>query len=203
MGRVPTDGAAMKPIQVMRYRGVTAVSSHTDDFNVNTLSQYTQYADVSANWSIANGYLLATTGVQSVLTRNGVSFADGQISAIITKASDTGLVLRLKDNSNYYVAVIVDGSSDVVSARNSVIVYKRVGGNYTTVGQRAGISSFVRGTPKNLSFSAVGNALTVKVDGVTYISATDSSITGAGLCGTRVNSEATTNEHSFDSLTWP
>lgn len=192
----------MKPVQVMRYRGTVAPpTAGTDDFNVNSLGNYTEYADTSANWAISGGFLTATNNsAQAVLTRNGVSFANGEISAVITEADDTGLVLRLQNNNNYYVAVIYDNSCPIPASRNSVIIYKRVGGSYSIVGARATIPLFTRGTPKNLAFSASGNALTVKVDGVTYISTTDSSLLGAGRCGPRVNGPSA---HKFDSFTWP
>ncbi len=194
----------MKPIQVMRYRSVISQGDiRTDDFNSNTLGNYTEYADAPANWSISGGFLSATSGSQAILTRNGVSFADGEVSTIVTHASDTGLVLRLLNNSNYYVAVIADDSSPVISSRNSVVIYKRIGGSYSIVGARSSIPLFVRGTPKSLSFSAVGNALTVKVDGVTSINVTDSSISTSGRCGLRVHSEGSGYSHKFDSFTWP
>lgn len=193
----------MKPIQVMRYRSVISqFAIKTDEFNSNTLGNYTEYADAPANWSISGGFLSATSGVQAVLTRNGVSFADGEVSAIVTHAPSTGLVLRLLNNSNYYVAVIVDNSNINSSIQNSVTIYKRVGGTFSIVGATAHIPLFVPGTPKSLSFSAVGNKLTVKVDGVTYINATDSSILTTGLCGPRVY-EISGYTHKFDSFTWP
>lgn len=175
-------------------------SGGTDDFSTNTLSSYTEYADTAASWSIASGYLSASYGSQAILTRNGVSFADGEVSAVITEANDTGLALRLANNSNYYVAVIYDDSSTNTLQRNTVTIYKRVGGTYTQIGTSVSIPTFNRGTATTFAFSASGTALVVKVNGTTYINTTDSAISAAGRCGPRINGAG---GHKFDSLTWP
>lgn len=172
----------------------------TDDFSTNTLSSYTQYADSAGSWSIAGGYLLASNGPQAILTRNGVSFSNGEVSCVVTDANDTGLVLRLADNSNYYVAVIYDNSSTNTPVRNTVTIYKRVGGTYTQVGSNVAIPTFNRGTATTFAFSASGTALVVKVNGTTYISTTDSAISAAGRCGPRING---VGGHKFDSFTYP
>lgn len=179
------------------YRFAVIPSGNTDDFSTNTLPDYTEYADTPADWNIAGGSLNASTANQSILTRNGVSFADGEVSCVISEAEDAGLVLRLTDNNNYYVAVIADGSNPTTP--NRVIIFKRVGGGFAGVGSSASIPTFTRGTPTNMSFSAVGNLLTVKVNGVTYISITDSSH-ASGMCGPRAGSNGA---FKMESFSWP
>lgn len=170
-----------------------------DDFSSNSLPYYTQYADTAGTYAISSGLLSMTvSGVQSVLTRNGVSFADGEISCVLTQAYDAGLVLRLQDNNNYYVTTVADASGNIGGGGpQSMRIYKRVGGAYTQVGSTAMIS-FTRGTSHSMSFSAIGSLLTVNFDGVTKITATDTGISAAGKCGLRANQAPAV----FDSFTW-
>lgn len=180
--------------------GASGGGGGTDNFSTNTLSSYTEYADSAGSWSISGGYLSASAGAQAILTRNGVSFANGEVSASITEANDTGLALRLANNSNYYVAVIYDNSSTNTLIRNTVTIYKRVGGTFTQIGTNVSIPTFNRGTATTFSFSASGTNLVVKVNGTTYINTTDSAHSAAGLCGPRINGAG---GHKFDSFTWP
>ena len=175
-------------------------SGGTDNFSTNTIAQYTQYYDTIANWAISGGSLSASTGAQSVLTRNGVSFADGETSCIITQANDAGLALRLTDKNNYYMAAIYDNAAANVASRNNVRLYKRVAGTFTEIVGLTPIPTFTRGVPTKLSLSASGSALAVKVNDVTYISTTDASLTGSGKCGPRTNGVVA---NIFDSFTWP
>lgn len=172
----------------------------TDDFSTNTLSSYTEFADNAAGYSISGGFLIATStpqNKQSILTRNGISFVNGEASIVITEANDAGLALRLQDNNNYYLAVVQDNSSTGANP-NNVLLYKKVGGSYTQLGSTVTVS-FVRGTSHTLSFSASGTSLVVKFDGVTRISVTDSAISAAGKCGPRTNG----GNFKVDSFTWP
>jgi len=176
-----------------------AVGGGRDDFSSNTLSSYTEYADGTANWSISGGYLSASGGAQSVLTRNGVSFSDGEVSCVVTDANDTGLALRLTDAKNYYLAAIYDNSSTSTPGKNKVRLYKRVSGSFSQIGSEAMIPTFIRGTPTTFTFSANGGSLAVKVNGVTYLAATDTAH-ASGLCGLRIN---VAGAHKFDSFMWP
>lgn len=199
MGRFLADGAAMKPIKVMRYRVAAggSVGPGADDFSSNTLGSYTQYADTPANWSISGGYLNSSTAAQAVLTRNGVSFVDGEASCVVTQANDAGVALRLQDLGTYYVAVVHDASGTNGST-NNVELFKRVGGTFTKLGTTVTIS-FVRGSPHTLTLGASGSSIYVKFDGATKISVSDTSISTAGKCGPRVNNGMC----QFDSFTWP
>lgn len=173
----------------------------TDDFSTNTLSSYTEYANSSISWVISGGVLSCSSGSgtkQSILTRNGVTFADGEVSCVISVADDAGLVLRLVDNNNYYVAAISDASAVIGAGnKNKVKLYKRVAGTFTQLGTTQSIS-FTRGTPQTFSLSAAGTTLTVKFNGSALITTTDASLT-TGKCGPRSDS----NRATFDSFTWP
>lgn len=191
----------MKPITLMRYRAAPGGGSvvTSDDFSSNTIGSYTEYANSAANWAIAGGYLSATSGAQSVLTRNGVLFAGGEVQGVITEAQDTGLVLRLVDAGNYYLAVIYDNLASDSPRRNTVTLYKRAGGIFTQLAANVAIPTFTRGTPQVLAFSASGTNLIVKVNGTTYITVSDNSLTSAGRCGVRMNAAGA---HKFDSFKW-
>jgi len=172
----------------------------TDDFSTNTIASYTEYASVSVRWFVDTsngGTMLQQYSNESVLTRNGVSFADGHVSMVTSQASDSGLALRLLDKNNYYLAVIKDGSH---TPGNVVIVYKRVGGTFTQLGSSA--INFPINTVHSLAFSANGSSLVASFDGTPVVTVTDTSIAGAGKCGMRSGSTST-GLNPFGSFTWP
>lgn len=177
-----------------------AASGGTDNFSSNTIAQYTQYADTNANWAISGGTLSASSGAQSVLTRNGVSFADGEVSCVITQANDAGLAVRLADKDNYYLAVIYDNSVSTPTQRSRVRLYKRVSGTFTEIVGLTPIPTFVRGVQTKLALDVNGTSITVSVNDVVYISTTDSSLAAPGKCGPRSTS---TIANIFDSFSWP
>lgn len=192
-GRHAMVAAAFKPAQG------AAPAANTDPFDTDTLSQYVAYQDAGSDWSISGGKLQGGTASQSILARGGVSFADGEVSCVITHANDAGLALRLQDVNNYYLLVIKDESSTSGSGAGTVVIYKRIAGTYTQIGVSAGIA-FTRGTAHTVTFRAVGTLLEADFDGVNKLSVTDSSITAAGLCGPRGNGSG---NNTYDSLTWP
>lgn len=186
------------PAGVGLVRPGTAGAGNIDDFSTNTLSSYTEYADNAAGYSITGGFLIATAtpvNKQSALTRNGVTLANGEVSCVITRANDAGLVIRLTDNNNYYVAVVRDASS--TGTQNRAELYKKVSGSYTQLGSTA-VIAFTRDTSHTLALSASGTAIAVKFDGSTIISATDSAHS-TGKCGLRTNG----GEFKVDSFSWP
>lgn len=174
-------------------------SAGVDDFSADTLGNYTAYEDGASTWAITDGKLEGGQANQSVLTRNGVSFVDGEVSCVTTRANDAGLVLRLQNVSNYYLLVFKDESSNTGGA-GTVVIYKRVGGAFTQIGASAGIA-FTRGTSHTVVFRANGTSLQADFDGVNKLSVTDSAISAAGLCGPRGNAPSGLN--TFDSFTWP
>lgn len=170
---------------------------NTDTFDTDSLSEYVEYANIPVSYSISSGALIAVggDGYQSVLTRTSAgTFADGEVSCVLRQANDAGLVLRLTDNNNYLLAAIYDSGSP---ASNRVILYRRNGGSFTLV--NSATISFPRGTPRTFSFRMMGTAATVKMDGVTVLTATVTSNTAAGLCGMRANA----GTQIFESFSWP
>lgn len=182
---------------MMAGAGSAPPPGNTDTFDTDSLSEYVEYANIPVSYSISNGALIAVgdTGYQSVLTRTSAgTFADGEVSCVLRQANDAGLVLRLTDRNNYLLAAIYDSGSP---SSNRVILYRRNGGSFTEVA-RATIS-FPRGTPRTFSFRMMGTAATVKMDGVTVLTATVTSNTAAGLCGMRANA----GTQIFESFSWP
>lgn len=177
----------------------TSPTGSTDDFNVDSLSSYTQYADSTGTWSVSGGYLSESGGEQSILVRKGVSFADGEVSCVITQAFDAGLVLRLLDNNNFYIATIKDASGNGGgSGMNTVQIYKKILGAWESLGSPASIS-FPSNTSHAFAFSAVGATLKATFDGVEVRSVTNSALSGPGMCGIRSH----VGPAKFDSFTWP
>ncbi|MBS0218070.1 MAG: hypothetical protein JSR63_07770 [Proteobacteria bacterium] len=182
----------------MMLRKNGSATGHFDDFSSNTIANYTEYASVgSASWSISGGLLVAANSIasspQSILTRNGVSFSDGTAGIVITRADDAGVALRVLNQSNYYCANVYDASSGS-GVTNQVRLYKRVSGSFTQLGSTQTIS-FTRNTAHTLEIVASGTTISLKFDGVTKISVTDSSLS-SGKCGPRTNA-GTTNIDSF------
>lgn len=153
-----------------------------DTFDTDSTSQYTQYADVNATWSIASGELTATGGYLANFIRNGTSYTDVVIEADINHTYNGGLVARFVDNNNYYMLVTFDDSGGFPP--HNFEIYKRVGGTLTRVAGPVNIS-WPRGTSKNIRFAVSGSTLTGYADGVQVITATDSAIAGPGGVGMR------------------
>lgn len=188
--------------QALLAAGGIVATTQTDTFATNTLADYYGgYADSPPTWSISGGILTATSSNQALLTRiagSPTSITDGTISCVMTESEDAGLALRVTSGTSYYVAVVRDGSNS--GSPNSANIYRRSGG-FTQIGSTStGVISWTRGTPHVVEFTIAGTALTLKVDGVTVVSTTDSALSAGGSFGMRVNG---IGPNKFDSFTWP
>ena len=168
-----------------------------DLFDTDTTAKYTQVADAAGTWAVSGGELVATGGTQALFIRNAVSFKDGWVEADINHAYDGGLVLRFINNSNYYLAALLDDSGH--SPNENVRIYKRVGGTYTQLGGSVNIT-WTRGVSKTFRFQAAGTTLQVFVDGVSQLSVTDSAIAGPGGVGMRNNTSSM--QSKYQALRW-
>lgn len=153
-----------------------------DLFDSDTTAHYTQTADTAATWAIANGELVATGGNQAIFTRNGASYTDVAVEADVSWAHSGGLVLRVVDNSNYYLVALADDTS---SATINIQVFKRVAGPFTQIGSNVDIGGWPRGMTRRFRFTAVGTTLKVYVDDWEVFSAVDSAHAGPGGVGMR------------------
>lgn len=139
-----------------------------------TVQSYNNYANVTAN----------TDNAGSFYTLEGTyPNADYEISSNIAFSAGTSsytrsMGLRVQDANNMYL--LRYGAS-------TMIMYKRVSGTWSTIGTASGINLVgnltTPYTGDSISFSAVGTTLTAKVNGVTKLTVTDSSITATGKAG--------------------
>ena len=167
-----------------------------DDFSSNTIANYTEFAGTTATWAVSGGFLQPTTvSAQSILTRNDISFKNGEVSASLTQADDAGIALRVQDVNNYYMVAISDASA-TTGTPNTVRLWKRVAGTFTALTPNIAIA-FVRGTAHTLTLRANGIGFQVDFDGANLATVTDSAIGTIGKIGARCNGSITPK---FDSL---
>ncbi len=140
-----------------------------------TVQSYNNHATVTANTSNAGSFYTAegTYPDADYEISSSVNFAGGDSN--YTRS----MGLRVQDANNMYL-LRYGGST--------MIMYKRVSGTWSTIGTASGVS-LVGNTSSSpyigetVSFSAVGTTLTAKVNGVTKLTVTDSSITATGKAG--------------------
>ncbi|MBP6912589.1 MAG: Ig-like domain-containing protein [Candidatus Pacebacteria bacterium] len=139
-----------------------------------TVQSYNNHATVTANTSNAGSFYTVegTYPDADYEISSSVNFAGGDSS--YTRS----MGLRVQDSNNMYL-LRYGGST--------MIMYKRVSGAWSTIGTAAGVSLAGNiNSPyigETVSFSAVGTTLTAKVNGVTKLTVTDSSITATGKAG--------------------
>lgn len=162
---------------------VAAMSTGEDLFDTNTLERYTQFADVPASWSIAQGILTAQgLGEQSMLVRNEVLVRDGWVEAEMDRADEGGLVLRFQDRNNLYLLSIHDDGS-LLGHRN-LELFRRSGGRWVLLAYGRDIT-WPRGVAKKIRFEAAGHRLRAYADGTLVVEVTDTAIQAAGRVGMR------------------
>lgn len=135
-----------------------------DEFDRNTLPFYQQRSDGGSHWAILDGTLVATgPAMQSVLLRNDAAFADGWVETVSSRADDGGLVLRARENGDYYLlAFRDDGAPDPRGALN-LALYHHVGPEYREMWNLD--VPWLRGSRHTIRFEAVGDRLRVYWDG--------------------------------------
>lgn len=102
-----------------------------DDFTRNTLPRYRQRSDGGQHWAIVDGTLVATgPATQSVLLRSGARFADGWVETVSSRADDGGLVLRARDNGDYYLLAFRDDQAPDPRGSLNLALYHHVGSEY-------------------------------------------------------------------------
>ncbi len=172
--------------------GSPGFTFNEDTFDTDSTSQYTQYAQSPASWTIANGQLTASGGSNSKFIRKGTSYTDVLIETDMAQAGDGGLVLRFLNANNFYQLTVQDdsGNSSIGAA-----IYKCLNGIFTNISGDANFP-WPRGTPKRFGFRASGTTLTAYIDGVQILQVTDASIAGPGGVGMRMwNSYAGNSIH--------
>lgn len=139
-----------------------------------TVQSYNNHATVTSNTSNAGSfYTLEGTYVDADYEiSSNIAFAGGDSS--YTRS----MGLRVQDANNMYL---------LRYGGTTMVMYKRVSGTWSTIGTASGVNLVNNLTSpyigQSVSFSAVGTTLTAKVDGVTKLTVTDSSITATGKAG--------------------
>ncbi len=142
---------------------------------------------VTFNISAANDYVVVTSNTDnggSIYTANSTyPHANYEISADSVYAMGNSdytrsLILRATDANNMYL---------LRYSHNAMTMYKRVAGTWTSIGT-ASFTQLADNTVSpffiaKMTFSVVGTTLTGKVDGVTKLTVTDSSLSSTGSAG--------------------
>lgn len=130
-------------------------------------------------WGISgNAAYCATSTFHGVLFME-TSLADVTVQATLTVAgSDSGICGRVVDTSNYIVAA--------ANSTTGIKLFKRVSGTFTQLG-----STYVTPLANNdvLALRMDGSDLTVFVNGVSIITATDAAFSTATMHGLRANND--------------
>ena len=145
--------------------GPTGPARGIDPFDGTTLSRYTPYADAElASWEIAGGELVAEgVGDQSVLIRHDISFGDGWVEAIASRADDSGLVLRFNHDSLYYLLAFRDDDAPAPRGERNLAIYRRDRQGYQQLLERD--ITWARGQRRTIRFMAKADTLSVWMDG--------------------------------------
>jgi hypothetical protein len=161
-------------------------------------------ANTAAAFSIAGnaGKVAGNATSYSAVLGPTAANADVVFSGTLSNFSNgnIGAILRWKDSNNWYKAYITG---------SSVVLQSRVNGTYTTI--KTAAFSATAGTSYSIRFEAVGSTLSVKVwrtgtsePDTWTLTATDTSLTGAGNAGIRLlvpsGATATVNEVTAISL---
>lgn len=171
-----------------------------DDFDANTLGSYTAHAG-AGTWAISNGVLTGSgASGNALLTRNGVSLADGWVETLTNHAEDAGLVLRLQGDGRYYLLAIRDDVWPYPYAGRNLELF-RMGGVFAVPLRQYGLA-WAPGTWPTIRFQAVGSTLSVYVDGRLIFTAEDAGIPGPGGLGVRHRGADAASTNRFLSLRW-
>jgi hypothetical protein len=174
------------------------LGSGTDTFLAGALASYTIHNTTGA-WSVVSGQLVADSSAkQSVVTRNGLTIANGFVQTETSATPDGGLVMRFLDKDNYYLLAIRDDSR---YGHANVQFHKFLNGVVTSLSSQYNIS-WPAATTKTARFEASGNTLSAYLDGVLIVQVTDSSFASGGA-GLRHNSASGQNLTArYDELVW-
>jgi protocatechuate 3,4-dioxygenase beta subunit len=173
----------------------------SDDFRSNTLGSYTAHAGAGGTWTMGNGALVGS-GVSgnALLTRNGVSLADGWVETVIYRADDAGLVFRMQGDGRYYLLAI---RHDVwpYQYQGRTLELFRMGGVFAVPLGKYDLT-WLGSAPRTIRLQATGSTLRVFVDGRLAFTAEDSVIPGPGGLGVRHRGESPASTNQFLSLRW-
>jgi hypothetical protein len=170
------------------------MTDRTDNFNrTDTTSNIGTPSDGGSAWSQLAGtwginsnkaYESAGSSLSAVVLESSVSDVDVQATAV-TVSAVVGLIARAADNNNYLNVSSASGSG--------TSMYKRVAGSFTQLGSHA--TSAVDGDV--LKFTVNGSSLTLYLNGVSRITATDSAGSTNTQHGLRSHNDASFRVDDF------
>ncbi|HET7462625.1 MAG TPA: hypothetical protein VFJ82_15330 [Longimicrobium sp.] len=140
-------------------------TNHTgrDDFSRNSLADYRQRSDGGSHWAILDGTLVATGPAnQSVLLRNEARLADGWVETVSSRADDGGLVLRARENGDYYLLAFRDDQAPDPRGSLNLALYHHLGSAYRELWNED--VAWPRGSRHTIRFEARGEWLSVFFD---------------------------------------
>lgn len=174
------------------------LGSGTDTFLSGALSDYTIHNTPGA-WSVVSGQLVADSSAkQSVVTRNGLTIANGFVETETSQSPDGGLVMRFLDVNNYYLLAVRDDSR---YGHANIQFHKFLNGSVVNLSGQYDIS-WPAATTKTVRFESSGNTLKAFVDGTLIVQVTDSSFASGGA-GLRSHSASGQNLTSkFNEFVW-
>ncbi|HET7234628.1 MAG TPA: hypothetical protein VFJ16_31740 [Longimicrobium sp.] len=179
-----------------------------DDFGGNSLKRYRQQSDGGSHWAILDGTLVGTgPAIQSILVRRDARFADGWVETVSSRADDGGLVLRARDNGDYYLLAFRDDQAPPPRGEMNLALYHHVGSEYRELWNRD--VPWPRGSRHTIRLEAEGRWLRVYWDhelrGEVLASGRvndPAPYTGPGGAGLRHYGEDARWITSFDSFRW-
>jgi len=180
----------------------------SDDFSTNSLDKYALSSGAGGTWSVTGGALLATGAAdQVVFVRKSVSFADGSVEAVSSRADDGGIAMRFLSADNYYMLAFRDDGAPFPRGTENLALYHRVNGAYDAM--KYINVSWPRGTTHTVRLEAAGTTFKVYFDGTvvgTVVASPDvndpAPSTAAGGVGVRAYGADATWVTSFDSFRW-
>jgi hypothetical protein len=177
------------------------VAGVLDDFNranttngIGTSSSGAVWSAILGSWGISSNQAYCSTADTAdhvALIESGK--ADLTVSAdILMNNTNPGLIFRGQDGTNYMMALVLGSTGQLQ-------FYKRVAGTYTSLGLSAS-ALFTSGTTHNLSVTASGSSLVMKLDGTTRLSITDSTFATQTKVGFRNANGSSSITARWDNL---
>jgi hypothetical protein len=171
-----------------------------DGFSRNSLGSYRQPSDGGARWTLAGGTLVGSgPAIQSVLVRKDAIFADGWVETVSSRADDGGLVLRVRDNGDYYLLAFRDDQAPEPRGTLNLAIYHHVGTAYHEMWS-TGVA-WPRGSRHTIRFEAVDQERRGEVQ-ATARANDPAPYTGPGRVGLRHYGDDPGWVTRFDSFRW-
>ncbi len=177
-------------------------ASYTDDFSADTLSKYEPLASAPGAWKVKDNRLQQRGNedeelgdAPAVLVAKGATFSNNTLDVqVFPVALPAGVVFRGSD-AGYYRFTILREQTNTAS---KAVLEKVVGNSVTTVASvpTSEYAGFTPNTWQAVQVSAVGNHITVAINGKQVLDASDASFS-SGWAGVWASSDATTQ---FDNV---